>query len=399
MSDMVTRSIQPALIRLAGSYPVVTVTGPRQSGKTTLCRIAFPDKAYVSLETIDTRQFAQRDPRGFLAQYPEGAVLDEIQRVPDLLSYLQTIVDESNQSGRYILTGSAQFELLGSVNQSLAGRTALLKLLPFTAAEAYGDEVPNLDTLLWRGFYPRIHDKGLTPTEALSFYFETYVERDLRAILEVRNLHQFERFVQLCAGRTGQVLNLSSLGDDCGITHNTAKAWLSVLEASYLVYLLKPHTQNLNKRLIKAPKLYFLDVGLAAFLLGIEKPEQLSRHPLRGALLETYVVGELLKQRFNRGLRSNLYFFRDNAGHEVDVIIESGDQVFPIEIKAGQTLSSDFFSGLSYYRGLNPHGVAGAGLVYGGQQNMTREDVEVAGYASVDRLCAAAATAMSASAS
>ncbi|OIO91113.1 MAG: AAA family ATPase [Armatimonadetes bacterium CG2_30_59_28] len=377
---MVVREMQAVLLRLAGSYPVVTVTGPRQSGKTTLCRMAFPDRDYVSLESVDQRQFATDDPRGFLAQFPKGAVLDEVQRVPDLLSYIQTTVDERNRSGQYILTGSAQFELMDSVSQSLAGRTALLRLLPFTLEEAYlGRDCPEIDSLLWRGFYPRIHDHNLNPSEALSFYFDTYVERDLRSLLNVRDLSQFERFVQLCAGRTGQILNLTGLGSDCGVTHNTARAWLSVLETSYLVYLLKPHARNLGRRLVRSPKLYFVDVGLATFLLGVEEPSQLTRHPLRGALFETFVVSEMLKQRFNRGLRSNLFFFRDSAGHEVDLLLESGQAVYLIEIKAGQTVASDFFRGLNFYRSLNSDSVAGMGVLYGGERCHTRQDTDVFG--------------------
>ena len=384
---MIAREIEPVLKRLAAEYPVVTVTGPRQSGKTTLCQMAFPDADYVSMEALDSRQLATDDPRGFLAQFKNLVILDEIQRAPSLLSYIQGIVDREDRPGMYILTGSAQFEMLDSVAQSLAGRTALLKLLPFSFQEVYRPGgSPDLEEMLFTGFYPRIHDRQLNPAEALSFYVETYIQRDVRALLQVRDMAQFERFVQLCAGRTGQLVNLSGLGNDCGVTHNTARAWLSVLEASYLVYLLKPHFANFNKRLIRAPKLYFCDVGLAAHLLGIEEARQLSTHPLRGALFETYVVGELLKQRFNRGQRSNLYFFRDNAGHEIDVLLDFGQQIFPVEIKAGRTIASDFFRNLAFYRKLNSDGTKGAGLVYGGLDRRVAHDTQVVGYPGVQEL-------------
>ena len=280
---MVERTIEPILLDLSRRYPVVTITGPRQSGKTTLCRKAFPKLKYANLEAPDVRRFATEDPRGFLAAYSGGAILDEIQRVPELPSYIQEIIDAEKEPGRFILTGSQQFEVMNTISQSLAGRTALLKLLPFSLSELKQTQFPgNIDRLLLTGFYPRIHDQGLNPTQALGDYLETYVERDLRQLAAVKDLSLFERFLKLCAGRVGQLLNLQSLGNDAGVSHSTARAWLTLLEASYIVLLLQPWHANLSKRLIKSPKLYFHDVGLAAFLLGLENETQVGRDPLQG---------------------------------------------------------------------------------------------------------------------
>ncbi|GAM08915.1 putative protein [Geobacter sp. OR-1] len=365
-------------MRLASQYPVVTVTGPRQSGKTTLCRAVFPEKPYVNLEAPDVRRFALEDPRGFLGSYPDGAILDEIQRTPDLLSYIQPLVDERHTPGQYILTGSQQFEVMDSVSQSLAGRTALLKLLPFSLEELPPERLPaTIDQIILTGFYPRIHDQGLNPSEALANYFETYVERDIRRIIAVRDLSQFEKFVRMCAGRVGQLLNLQGLAADVGISHTTARSWLSLLEASYLVFVLQPWFVNTGKRLVKTPKLYFYDVGLAAWLLGIETESQASRDPLRGNLFENMVVMEVLKHRFNRGLRSNLYFYRDSKGNEVDLLLEFGANVFPLEIKSGATVAPDFFKGLKNFSSLGRSQPWKSGLIYGGSEPQQRSDVMV----------------------
>ncbi|MDP2821307.1 MAG: ATP-binding protein [Sulfuritalea sp.] len=291
--------------------------GPRQSGKTTLTRALFADKPYVNLERPDMRAFAADDPPAFLRQHANGAVIDEVQNVPELLSYLQVEVDENPTPGRFILTGSRMLEVARGVSQSLAGRIALLKLLPLSLAELAADRaLPNADTLIQRGFLPRIHDQGLDPTQALADYFETYVQRDLRELVAVRDLRRFERFVRLCATRTGQLLNQNSLASDAGVSPKTVAAWLSVLEACFIVFTLPPFHAKLGKRLVKSPKLYFYDVGLAAFLLGIESPAHVAAHPLRGALFETLVVTEVLKWRFNRGQVNNLHFYRDSNGNE-----------------------------------------------------------------------------------
>jgi predicted AAA+ superfamily ATPase len=379
---MVKRAIQSKILSYARQFPVVTITGPRQSGKTTLCKMAFPKKKYFSLEDLDVRNYAHTDPRSFLEEArKKGAILDEIQRVPELLSYIQTIVDSEKKEGLFILTGSQNFELLNSISQTLAGRTALATLLPFSYSEIYKKSSGiTLDTLLYTGFYPRIYDKNLNPTETLSFYTNTYVERDVRNLINVRDLSKFELFLKLCASKTGQILNISSLGNDCGINHNTAKNWLSVLEASYIIHLVQPHYKNFKKRLIKSPKLYFVDVGLAAYLLNIHNVKHMAGHPLKGAIFETFVVSEILKSRLNRGMRGNLYYFRDNIGNEVDIILDYGVEVKPIEIKLGKTISSDFFKGLEYYAKLNPKNSTRGRLIYGGEESSSRSKYEIISY-------------------
>ncbi len=372
---MIEREAASKALKLASQYPVLTITGPRQSGKTTLCRMLFGDKEYVSLEDVDERGLAQSDPRGFLNRFPDGAVIDEVQRVPDLLSYIQTIVDENRKDGFFILTGSQQFELLESISQSLAGRTAMLKLMPFTLTEAYGPDISDvsLERMLYTGFYPRIFDKDLDPTEAMSFYVNTYVERDLRMLINVKDLSKFEIFIKLCAGRTGQILNMTSLGNDCGVNHATVKNWLSVLEASYIIKLMRPYYRNFNKRLIKSPKLYFWDTGLAAFLLDIENEKQMATHPLKGMLFESFAASEMAKHRFNAGKTDHLYFFRDNSGNEVDLICDHGIELDAVEIKSGQTVASDFFKGLTFLSDLTD-AVRQSFLVYGGEKQFVRGD-------------------------
>jgi len=374
---MITRTLASTLKSLAGQYPVVTITGPRQSGKTTLCRNVFPDKPYINLENPDLRQFAVSDPRGFLAANPDGAILDEIQRAPQLLSYLQPMVDERPAPGQFILTGSQQFEVMTNISQSLAGRTALLKLLPFSIEELSSAGISsNIDALLLNGFYPRIYDVGLNPTQALGDYLETYVERDIRQLINIKDLALFEKFVKLCAGRTGQLLNLQSLGNDAGVSHTTARSWLNLLEASYVVFLLQPWHTNISKRQVKAPKLYFYDVGLAAYLLGAESELHINRHPLRGNLFENMIVIEALKYRCHRGKRNNLYFWRDSKGNEVDLLVESGPDVMPVEIKSGATISEDFFKGLQTFADRLPH-LSISSLVYGGTEQQKRSNVWV----------------------
>ena len=369
---MVRREIAPVLVKLFGQYPVVTVTGPRQSGKTTLCRETFPHLTYVNLEAHDWREFAERDPRGFLAQVGVGAVLDEIQRVPGLLSYLQVLVDERRENGLFVLTGSQHFGLSNAISQSLAGRTALLRLLPFSLAERLTAKAAgSVDDLLYSGFYPRVFDHELEPRQAYADYFETYVERDLRQLAEIRNLSSFQRFVRLCAGRVGQLVNLSSLGADAGVSHVTSRQWLTLLEASFVAFLLPPWHANIRKRLVRSPKLYFHDVGLAAHLLGIEHPRQVATHPLRGSLFENMVIVEALKHRFNRGRQSNLSFFRDSRGLECDLLYRTGDGMAAVEIKSGATINADFFSALGRVADLVPD-VSGRAVVYGGGERQSR---------------------------
>ena len=374
---MIEREITNCLTRLFQQYPFVTVTGPRQSGKTTLCRSTLPDLEYANLEAPDVRGFAESDPRGFLSQFGDGAILDEIQHVPELLSYLQVIADEKGTNSQFVLTGSEQFRLSDAISQSLAGRTALLRLLPLSMAErrrmGAGD---NVDDILYSGFYPRIFDQHLDPRQALGDYFETYVERDARRLGGIRNLSSFRRFVRLCAGRVGQLVNLSSLGSDAGVSHTTAREWLGILERSYIVFPLRPYHANIGKRLIKSPKLYFYDVGLAGYLIGIQLAEQLATHPLRGALFENAAVVEALKYQFNRGYRSSLSFFRDARGLECDLLYETGRGIGAIEIKSGATVASDFFRSLVRVAELVPE-VALKALVYGGAVRQSRSDYEV----------------------
>ncbi len=382
---MIPRAAQKALRQLAAGFPVVSVTGPRQSGKTVLVKATFPRKPYVSLEDPDTLELVEADPRGFLQRYRSGLVIDEAQRSPRLFSYLQTAVDASQGTGRFVLTGSQQFGLLAGISQSLAGRVGILQLLPFSIGELKAADitVPDLDHLLFRGLYPALYDRKLTPAHWYASYIMTYVERDLRQIVNVRELATFQRFLRMCAARVGQLLNLSSLAADCGITHNTARSWLSVLEASYLVFLLQPHFRNFGKRLVKTPKLYFHDPGLAAWLLNIQDPRHLAIHPQRGGIFECLVVSEVMKARFNRALPSNLYFWRNNSGDEVDLIIDRGEELVPVEIKSGQTLTPDFFRGLDRWRSISSSTSEGY-LVYGGRESLQRQDTRIVSWRELD---------------
>ncbi len=376
---MIKRKAVDTVLRLCKGFPVLAITGPRQSGKTTLARAVFPEKPYLSLEDPDTRAFADTDPRGFLGRYPDGAILDEVQRCPDLFSYIQTIVDLDQRMGLYILTGSQQFGLRSKITQSLAGRVGMVQLLPFSHGELIdaGRAHAELESTIYTGSYPPLYDRDVSPADWYPGYVSTYVERDLHQLIQVRDLKSFQLFLRMCAARTGQLLNLSSLANDCGITHNTAKAWLSVLEASYIVFLLQPHYRNFNKRLIKSPKLYFFDTGLVSWLLGIQEQSQITIHSLRGALFETWVVAELIKGRLNRGLQPKLYFWRDSTGNEVDVLAEQGERLLPIEIKSGQTVTADYFAGLNKWLQLAADSSGPAHLVYAGDDSQQRARVNV----------------------
>ena len=379
---MITRNAEQTIRTLLRGFPIVTLTGPRQSGKTTLAKAVFSDRPYASLEDPDVRQAAQDDPRSFLERFPDGAVLDEVQRCPGLLSYLQTIVDADRRMGLFILTGSQQFGLMSGITQSLAGRTAFVELLPFSVTELMNaDKLPaSIDSMLLTGGYPPLYDRDVPPSAWFGAYVTTYIERDVRQLLKIQELETFHRFVRLCAGRTGQLLNLSSLATGTGITHNTAKAWISVLEASYLIHLVRPHHANFNKRLVKMPKLYFYDVGLASWLLGIRTAEQMETHPLRGNLFETFVIAELVKSRFNHGERPNLYFWRDSNGNEVDVIAEQGTALMPIEIKSGKTVARDSFAGLDKWRALAGDAAIDPVLIYGGNGGYCQSGIKVTGW-------------------
>lgn len=386
---MIPRTLQTRLTELVGPYPAVFLTGPRQSGKTTLAQATFPDFRYVSLEDLQNRRDAMEDPRGFLGRFEGwgGVILDEVQRAPDLFSYLQGFLD-ANRGGPFLLTCSQHFLLSERISQSLAGRSAILELMPFSVAELTRRnpvlpealkrlkrsraEVPplDLDGALFKGMFPRIHDKDLDPTTWLDGYVRTYVERDVRSISNVGNLETFTRFVALLAGRSGQLLNASSLGADAGVTHVTARKWISILQESYIIYLMRPHHVNFSKRLVKSPKVYFVDTGLLCYLLGVRRVEDLATHPLRGAIFENFVISEFVKVFLHHGVRPPLSFWRDSSGREVDLIVGDGSRLIPVEIKAGKTVVPDFFKGLEYYGRLS--GSEGGILVYGGNESYRR---------------------------
>lgn len=391
---MIKRTAHDTILRLAKGFPIVAITGPRQSGKTTLAKSAFPHKTYLSLEDPDTHLLAESDPRGLLSRHPDGLILDEAQRAPQLFSYLQGFVDEQLVPGKYVLTGSQQFGLLSGITQSLAGRVGLLQLLPFDISEIdSADMLPaDIDNLMLRGMYPPLYDRNLDPADWFPAYVNTYIERDVRQLINVRELSTFQRFIKMCAARTGQLLNLSSLASDCGITHNTAAAWVSVLEASYIIFLLRSHFTNFNKRLVKAPKLYFLDTGLAAWLLGIRGLEQIVYHAQRGALFENLVVTEFLKGMFNRGQQADLYFWRDSKGLEVDLLLDDGLSLKPVEIKSGQTIAPDFLTSLKKWCILSGTPDRPAVLVYGGDKEFSHDNVSIIPWTNLPGLTARRAT-------
>ena len=374
---MRARHAAHTLHALAAGFPVVAITGPRQSGKTTLARSTFADLPYINLEDPDTRELALADPRRFFARLAGGAVLDEVQRAPQLMAYLLGIADAAPAMGRWVLTGSQQFGLMDGIGQSLAGRVGLLTLLPMAHAEL--PAVPTLEERLWRGGYPALHAEHRNPQPAHwhAGYLATYIERDVRQLLNVANLLTFQRFVAMCAARSGQLLNLNSLAADCGISQPTARQWLTVLQASHLVALLPPYHRNFGKRLVKAPKLYFLDTGLLCSLLRIASPEDLQHHAQRGAVFETWVVSETLKHRFNRGLTADLYFWRDNHGLEVDLVFEHGQQLHSVECKSGLTYTADWLGPARRWRVAVGASAAEPVLVYGGEVSHARNDHHV----------------------
>ncbi|OFX27154.1 MAG: AAA family ATPase [Bacteroidetes bacterium GWA2_31_9] len=368
---MINRQLETIARKLFTKYPILSITGPRQSGKTTLLKYMFPELPYISLENTDERLFAINDPKGFLSNYPNGAILDEVQQTPELFSYIQTIVDEKNKTGMFVLSGSQNFMLLEKITQSLAGRVAILKLLPLSTIELRNANI-NIDNfykLIFTGFYPAIYSREIESKYFYQNYIQTYIERDVRTLKNIGDLNNFTKFLQLCAGRTGQILNYSSLANDCDISVNTAKAWLSVLESSYIIFLLQPHYKNFNKRLIKMPKLYFYDTGLVASLLKINDDEQLKTHYLFGNLFENFIISEFQKYYYNSGLMSSIYFWRDNKGQEIDLIIENAEKLIPIEIKSSKTFSLDYFKNVKYYNNLSGNRTENSYVVYGSDKN------------------------------
>lgn len=362
-----SRDISPILRRSREIFPVVGINGPRQSGKTTVAKLEFPGLPYVSLENPDTRKQALEDPRAFLQRYRDGAIFDEVQNAPDLVSYLQEWVDSSPEKGRYVLTGSQNFALSETVSQSLAGRVATNTLLPLSLHELGG--YSSMERAIFSGGYPALHQLKILPREFFPRYTQTYLERDVRKIRQIENLGTFQTFLRLCAGRVGQVINWTSLATDCSISPNTARQWLTLLEASYIVFTVQPFFKNYNKRLIKAPKLYFFDTGLACSLLDIDSEKQLETHYMRGALFENLVILEVMKKRLNSGLPAHLYFWRDQTGHEIDLITEWGGETRAIEIKAGATFRPEWLEHLQYFQTLS--GTTKSYLVYAGEQRGT----------------------------
>lgn len=375
---MFERELESELKELAKAYPIVTVIGPRQSGKTIIVQHVFAEKMYANLEFPDIRSMAIKDPRGFLEQFPDGAILDEIQRMPELLSYIQPLVDEKNKKGMFILIYSYQLELQEAISQSLAGRTALLTLLPLNLAElqAAGFDL-SIDKWILHGGYPRIYKDNLNPTKAYRAYFQTYVERDLRRLIQVKDLAQFERFVQILAGRIGQIINMEEIGGEIGISSHTVGHWISIMEASFIIFRLSPYFENFGKRVIKSPKLYFNDVGLAAYLLGIQNEIQLSRDPLRGHLFENAIILELKKYRLNRGFDPSLFYYRDIKKNEIDIIYKKGHELVPIEIKSSKTYHFEFTKNLEYFQSIAKKRASRAFLIYAGEAEQRIQTIHV----------------------
>ena len=379
---MIKRHIANKIIERTREYPVVLITGPRQSGKTTLVKSLFPERTYTNLEDLETRDFALNDAKGFLTSNDGELIIDEVQRVPQLLSYIQGKVDTEKRNGQYILTGSQNLLLMEQVTQSLAGRVAIINLLPLSMEELKETEeiLKNPEYFIFKGFYPKLYNESIKIREYYLDYIQTYVERDVRLIKKIIDLNTFQRFLKMCAARSGQLLNMSSLADDCGISHNTVKEWISVLEASFVIFLLQPYYQNFNKRLIKMPKLYFYDTGLLCALLNIEKTDQLLTFPLRGQIFENFIIVEIFKFQYNQGLPPYCYFWRNKTGKEIDLIIESAQQLKLIEIKSGQTISEDYFKNLKYFQKIAENVSTQSFVIYAGTGIQQRSNETVVGW-------------------
>lgn len=368
---MIPRESATIIGKLRKQFPVITLTGPRQSGKTTLINSIYTDLPYASLEDIDLRTAALNDPRGFLSNFPEGAVLDEIQRTPELFSYIQGIVDK-NKKTHFVLSGSQNFLLLENISQTLAGRAAILKLLPFSISELHhASLVPDTyEQLIFTGMYPGIYDRDIDPEYFYPSYISTYIERDVRQIKNIENLNSFSNFIQLCAGRTGQVVNLNSLAIDAGISPNTAKSWLSILEASFIIYFLQPYYENFNKRIIKSPKLYFYDTGLVCSLLGITSANQVKTFHSKGALFENLIITDLIKSGLHKGVNPKFYYWQNKTKQEIDLIIDKPDGPVAYEIKSGMTINDNYLTNLKYWQKLSGEKPENLNVIYGGDKNL-----------------------------
>ncbi|MBN2479561.1 MAG: ATP-binding protein [Parachlamydiales bacterium] len=388
---MIKRNIEAKLIEVSKKFPVVALLGPRQTGKTTTSRCVFNSHNYVSLENLDQREFAISDPKGFLKtnHNGHGMIIDEIQYAPDLLSYIQTQVDESQKPGEFILTGSQNFLIHEKISQTLAGRIFVATLLPFSIDELKSSKLfsNDINKSIFFGFYPRIIAQNINPVDWYPNYIRTYIERDIRLIKNITDLHLFQKFIKLCAGRIGQLLNFSSLANDCGISINTVKSWISVLEQSYIIFLLYPHFNNFSKRIIKMPKLYFFDTALACSLLELEKESQVMNHYLKGNLFESLIISDLLKQRYNKGLTSNLSFYRDRIGHEIDCIFHKGNELIPIEIKISQTFNTEYLTEIRYWQKIMKSTQKGL-VVYGGEDNQIRQIANVLSWHEINSIVA-----------
>ncbi|MCY7409166.1 MAG: ATP-binding protein [Chitinophagales bacterium] len=385
---MIQRTLSKTIVSLSKTFPVVSVMGPRQSGKTTLVKSLFPKADYISFEDPDSRALAEKDPRGFLKQHDKMLIIDEVQRVPHIFSYIQTHADEKRKAGQYIFTGSQNYLLMQNVTQSLAGRVAIVKLFPLSMKELTdaGYAIGKLEDVLFKGFYPDVFNTKSNPAHLYSSYIETYLQRDVRQIKNLSNLSAFQRFLKLVAARAGQILNLSSLGNDCGITHITAREWMSVLESSFIVHLLPPYFENFNKRIVKSPKIFFYDTGLLCNLLGITEAKGLRNHTHIGALVENLVFSELAKAAFNKGLNPDLYFWRDKSGNEIDFLLRKSLYKILIEVKAGHTVNSDFFKGLSYYNKISKDKKNRYYLIYGGEKAQLHQGVKILNWKNTDEI-------------
>jgi len=385
---MIKRLLGSKILEAAKKMPVIAVTGPRQSGKSTLVKEIFPDYKYVNLEDIEMRKFAKDDPKGFLKNLGNRVIIDEVQNVPDLFSYIQVLVDEEKTTGRFILSGSQNLQLMESISQSLAGRVAIFNLLPFSLEELKGTtfELPNYENYMLQGFYPRIYDQGLNPTTWLLDYIQTYVERDLRQILNVSDLGTFRQFIEICAGRIGQLVNFSDIGSYIGVSYQTINIWVNVLQTSFIIHLVRPYHQNYNKRIVKTPKLYFYDTGLACALMNLRTIDDLNRHFAKGALFENFIINEIIKNHLNRQILPKHYFWNAAGVHEIDLVLDSGGKLFPIEIKSGRTINSNFFDGFKYFQPLSGATPEDSYLVYGGDEVQTRSIAHVLGWNNLDKI-------------